>query len=161
MIDPRFHFLCVLVANQKMSPANSPLQTFGVYNPAVNYKKRLAAYAVILNRERAVVVVQGKAFCFLPGGGTEDNESPEETVHREVREELGCTVRIIAKIGEAIQYFFADEQNYEMFATFFLAEVIEQNICTAECEWVYLKQGEMAGKFFHDSHEWFAQHGKQ
>ena len=38
----------------------------------------------------------------LPGGGVEPNESPEETVLRELKEECGVTGQVIAQTGHAI-----------------------------------------------------------
>lgn len=36
----------------------------------------------------------------LPGGGIEDNESPEEAAYRETKEETGFTIRIVNKLGK-------------------------------------------------------------
>ncbi len=43
---------------------------------------------------RSMNVVAPGALCF-PGGGVEEGESPEETVCREFREEVGIDVRVV------------------------------------------------------------------
>lgn len=40
----------------------------------------------------------------LIGGGIEDNETFEEALHREAKEEAGCTLRSIEEIGHIKQY---------------------------------------------------------
>ncbi len=39
----------------------------------------------------------------LPGGGIEEDETPEETTIREMREELGVTLESIQKLGEYVR----------------------------------------------------------
>ena len=53
-------------------------------------------------------------------------ETPEATIAREVREELDCPVRILEKIGDAIQIFHAARDGcwYEMTAAFHRAELV-------------------------------------
>ena len=139
-----------------MSLTNSLI--FGSHIPTITYKQRLAAYAIIHNSDGELAVVQPTGSYFLPGGGAEAYGPPEQTLVREVEEELGCRIQLISKLGVATQYFFADEQNFEMIATFFLAEIIEPNIGDAEYELVWVRRDEVAGKFFHECHDWFAQH---
>lgn len=86
---------------------NMHLPTFGVPVAGAAYERRCAAYAVIRNRAGAVAAVHGPAGYWLPGGGSLVGETPEETVVREVREELGGTLHLTHQIGKALQYFFA------------------------------------------------------
>jgi len=71
-----------------LRPDPFPTRTFGVPLPGITYKPRPAAYALIFSREAAIATVEGKGGYFLPGGGSLPGEAPEETIQREVREEL-------------------------------------------------------------------------
>jgi 8-oxo-dGTP pyrophosphatase MutT (NUDIX family) len=75
---------------------------FGSPEPDDLYTERRAAYVVIIN-DGMVASVKSRHKYFLPGGGSSSGEAPEKTVVREVYEELGQGVRLIRKVGEAIQ----------------------------------------------------------
>jgi 8-oxo-dGTP diphosphatase len=49
---------------------------------------------VIINSKGMVAVVKSPKGYFLPGGGSLPGETPEDTVLREVREEVGRGARI-------------------------------------------------------------------
>lgn len=92
------------------------------------YTERRAAYGVILGENDLVAVVKGPSgHYWLPGGGSSAGESAEETLIREVGEELACGVRLIDRIGEATQFFYAadEHRHYWMLAVFFQAEFTE------------------------------------
>lgn len=59
---------------------------------------REGCYLVIVRSEN--VIAPGK-ICF-PGGGIEPNESPEEALIRECREEIGVRVRPIRQLDESV-----------------------------------------------------------
>jgi hypothetical protein len=101
------HAIEVPVGGPPEDATGTPISTFGVPVAGIPYEQRCAAYAVIRNREGAVAAVHVPAGYWLPGGGRLVGETPEETVVREVREELGGTLCLVHKIGEALQYFFA------------------------------------------------------
>jgi len=54
------------------------------------------------NTKRQILLVKRRDMpvWVLPGGCTEDNETPEQTVLREVKEETGYQVSIVEKIGD-------------------------------------------------------------
>jgi 8-oxo-dGTP diphosphatase len=135
--------------------------TFGSPVGGVTYEKRLAAYAVIRNHAGAVAAVHTPAGYWLPGGGTLPGETPEETVVREVREELGHALRLVGKIGEAVQYFFAvaDGRYYAMRAVFFQAELVEVPLGPGEYEVCWLDASHSAPLFFHACHDWAVRQG--
>ena len=120
------------------------------------YEPRRAAYAVVRGPEAKIAVVQTSSGYFLPGGGALPDEAPEETVTREVREELARDVKIVCEIGEAIQYFYAEGKHFRMEARFFEVELRGEAGGQGEHQLCWLDQGELEGAFFHESHAWAA-----
>lgn len=133
---------------------------FGAAPPGVSCRARAAAYAVIRRADGRVAAVRaavgGRAGYWLPGGGAEPGEAPEETVLREIREELGRAARVTGRIGEAVQYFHArgDGCWYEMTAVFFRAELAAEPAGDAEHELVWLDAEREADAFLHACHGW-------
>lgn len=136
--------------------------TFGFPEPGIAYTERQAAYAVIATEAGRVAAVKGRDKYFLPGGGLLPDEGPEDTIIREVREELARDARLIRKIGEAVQYFYAatDDRHYRMQAVFFLAELTDHSsgLAKAEHELCWLPVTEAEHAFFHQSHAWAARY---
>ena len=142
---------------------------FGSPEPKVQYAERRAAYVVIIGNDGMVAMVKGvkglpavkgRANAFLPGGGSLPGEAPEDTVAREVAEELARSVRLIRRLGEATQYFYADSdsQHYKMQAVFFAGEFVDVE-CGAgdisgehELYWLTVTEAEKA--CFHPCHAW-------
>ncbi|HYW74779.1 MAG TPA: NUDIX domain-containing protein [Pyrinomonadaceae bacterium] len=129
---------------------------FGSRSPNVEYIERRAAYVVIIDRGQVAMVGHGRNR-FLPGGGSLPDETPEMTVAREVREEIGFSVRLLHLLGKATQYFYADSdvRHYEMLATFFAGQIskrISNSIPEHELEWLPLS--EATASCFHECHAW-------
>lgn len=140
---------------------SSHTPTFGFPVTGVTYEKRLAAYAVIRNRTGTIAAVRAPAGYWLPGGGALPGETPEATVVREVREELGRALRLINKIGEAVQYFCAvsDGKYYAMRAVFFRAALAEVPLGPGEYEVCWLDTSHPVPVFFHACHDWAVRQG--
>jgi 8-oxo-dGTP pyrophosphatase MutT (NUDIX family) len=68
-------------------------------------KSRDSARAVVLNdrNETALLNVQRAGIYKLPGGGVKNNETIEEGLRREVLEEIGYEIEIIAELGKTIE----------------------------------------------------------
>lgn len=77
---------------------------FGNRNDKIEYRCRPGVYALIFNAQGRFAAVKGRTKFFLPGGGVEAGESPEETLMREVREECAREVLIGRYLGRAVQY---------------------------------------------------------
>jgi putative acetyltransferase len=136
--------------------------TFGARLDSVAYTERPAAYAVVAGENRAVAAVRGQAgMIALPGGGSLPGETPEETVVREVREELARGVRLVRRLGAATQFFYAadDDCHYQMFAVFFLAEFPDEPSGQGEHELFWLPLAEASAAFFHECHAWAVHQG--
>ena len=67
-----------------------------------NIEKHFTASALIINKEGKVLLVNHKKLgvWLYPGGHVEPNETPDETVIREVEEETGLDVEIISDKDE-------------------------------------------------------------
>ena len=137
--------------------------TFGNRPAGVDTTLRLASYAVILDGEGRVaavsVNVRGQSMLWLPGGGRNGNETPEQTIEREVREELGCGVQVLQWIGDATQFFFAADEDrwYEIHARFYLAELTNQADSSGEYILQWIDSQTQQHRFFHACHTWACQ----
>lgn len=136
---------------------------FGVAPAGVACHPRRAAYVVIAGPGARVAVIRarlqdGTSRCWLPGGGMAADETPEEAVAREVREELGRGIRVQGPIVEALQYFYASDEDrwYEMRASFLQGVFDESPACAGEFELHWMDPREDAQSFFHECHAWAA-----
>lgn len=77
--------------------------TFGVMKPGQRYTDRVGSY-LIAERDGSIALIRTPKGYFLPGGGMEEGEGLEDCLHREILEELGCTVRIDRPLGAADMY---------------------------------------------------------
>jgi 8-oxo-dGTP pyrophosphatase MutT (NUDIX family) len=128
----------------------------------VSYTARLAAYVVVRGENDTVAAVRGPGGMIgLPGGGSLPGEAPEETVVREVREELARGVRLVRRLGAATQFFYAadDACHYDMSATFFLAEFPDEPDGWGEHELFWLPVAGADGALFHECHAWAVRRG--
>ena len=130
---------------------------FGSPNPDTQYSDRRAAYVVVVGIDGTIAMVKGSQKYFLPGGGSLPGEAPEDTVAREVAEELARSVRLVRSLGEATQYFYStdDDRHYKMRASFFVGEFTDETaIHAAEHELSWLAETEVEEACFHACHAW-------
>lgn len=73
-----------------------------------------------------------------------------------MREELARGVRLVHRIGEAVQFFHAedDDAHYRMKAAFFLVEFTDEVRGPAEHDLVWLPLDQRSPFFFHKCHDW-------
>ena len=129
--------------------------TFGSAPEGTACVPRRAAYAIIRRADGRVAAVREGGEWFLPGGGLEAGETPEQALAREADEELGRSLHIGERVADVLEYFYsgADACWYSMTATFFRAE-LEPRDGAPEPEWLDpLRQGDL---FFHECHAWAA-----
>lgn len=100
---------------------------FGTATPWADYILRPGGYAIIA-REGTIAVVGVPKGLFLPGGGQDSGESPEDAAVREAAEECGLVIRIIDRICAADQLVHAvsEGRHYRKRCVFFFAEVVGQ-----------------------------------
>ena len=99
---------------------------FGVRRDGVSYRPRPSAYAVVPDASGTIAVLRTPLGWFLPGGGRDAGESPAETVVREGIEEAGLRLELVAELGEATEWVYAegDAAGWEKRSTFLVARVI-------------------------------------
>jgi 8-oxo-dGTP pyrophosphatase MutT (NUDIX family) len=129
-------------------------RTFGTREEGLVYEPRPAAYVVVIAGDTRVAAVRGAQALFLPGGGALRDETPEETVAREVAEELGCGIRIARRLCGAVQYFATASRAHRMTARFFIGEFRGEPGREGEHELLWIEPGNGSLGFFHERHEW-------
>lgn len=137
--------------------------TFGEAPAGCVLRPRRAAYAVLFDDQGRIAVVQGVTShsngYWLPGGGCESGESPEEAIEREVMEELGRRIKNVERLGEAVQVFYAEaDQCWFSMDTLFVHGELEDGWGTgAEHEVEWLDPERACAGFYHASHVWAVQ----
>lgn len=86
------------------------------------YTIRPTVKAIVLDEEGAIAMLSIDGHSLFPGGGVEGDETKEEALIRECKEEIGCEVIPIGYIGDFIQYRSQTAKKYEI--TFFIAHLI-------------------------------------
>lgn len=70
----------------------------------LNYQPRKAGRVILFKDQKvALIYVSTHKYYMLPGGGIE-KESIQSGLKREVREEIGCQIKIISEVGKIISY---------------------------------------------------------
>lgn len=83
---------------------------FGPREAGRDYVVRPGAYGLLLNARGEIALVRTSGGAFLPGGGVEAGESPEEALVREMREECGLSVRPAGRFAEAVQLVYSPSE---------------------------------------------------
>lgn len=99
---------------------------FGERVAGREYPSRPGSYAVIFDVERRhIAVVHTPEGCFLPGGGWEPGETPEQSLRREVAEECGLALGEALELGKAVENVRtrSDDRCFRKEGVFFVAAV--------------------------------------
>ena len=89
----------------------SAIPQFGRPTPGREHKPRPGAYAIVFDGDGRLLVVEEDGRTYLPGGGLDPGETPEQGLVREFLEETGYTIAIAAEIGRANEYVCDETPN--------------------------------------------------
>ena len=131
---------------------------FGQRVVGASYVRRPSVYALIKNEVGQVAVVRTPQGVFLPGGGIEMGETPEQAVLREVHEECGFGLRLLSRLPDGVQLVHsqAERMHFEKVSTFFAA-VVEGHPSgqpEKDHEVLWIVPTEAASLLSHESHRW-------
>ena len=121
------------------------------------YIERLSAYAVVRDASGCVALIRTPRGFFLPGGGIEASETPEEATQREALEEAGLIVESRALVGKAIEIVCSPEENacFEKRCVFLEAEVVGQAPSRdGDHELIWVDFDRAIGMLSPESHRW-------
>lgn len=138
-------------------PTPVGVREFGERLAGVEYRHRPGCYAVALDAEGRVAVMNTRKGHFLPGGGCEPGESEAETLSREVREECGHAVTIVRLLGRAIERVHAaGEGHFAKDCLFFEARIggVVGQAIEPDHELVWLSPRDAAVRLAHRSQAW-------
>lgn len=98
---------------------------FGNKLDGIDYTDRRGAYAVIENDDRQIAVIETSNGYFLPGGGIDPGETDADALKRELIEETGYQVSLLAEIGAALEYIKAarEEKYYQIRSKFYKVQL--------------------------------------
>lgn len=134
-----------------------PVPVFGNRIEGCPYVRRPSAYALVRNTADQWAVVRTPHGCFLPGGGIDSGETPEQTVEREAMEECGFVLKTRAVVGRAIQFVYSTEEKeyFEKICEFVDAELVGATARSEddhELQWLSIAQA--LNSLSHESHRW-------
>jgi 8-oxo-dGTP diphosphatase len=109
---------------------SSIIPIFGDKLAGQTYIERPGAYAIIRDAQLRIATLRVGTIFFLPGGGSESDETPQVTLQREIMEECGRAIEIGPELGKAIEYIYARNEGvyYQIRSTFFEAMFMEGQV---------------------------------
>ncbi len=130
---------------------------FGQQVAGEKYLRRPGAYGLIVRDDRVAVTIW-RGGVYLPGGGIDEGETAEQALHREVMEEIGWTIEIIAEVGRSQQFVRSQvvDAYFNKIQTFYTARPLEQvsSESEPEHELIWMPLAEAAVRLTEESNGW-------
>jgi len=103
------------------------MQTFGVKENGIDYRKREGVYGISFNSSGQVALIKVPYGYFLPGGGIEDNEDHNSCLKREFKEETGYGIDIKKFVDCVAQYTYSHRVgcHLKLIGYFYLVDIKE------------------------------------
>ena len=119
---------------------------------------RESAYVLAMRDDGCLAVVRTGQGTFLPGGGIESGETPQEAITRETLEECGLIIQPGAWVVRAIQFVYAErEKTHFEKRSIFLGGVIvgfDSTRSEPDHELVWAEPEEATRILSHESQRW-------
>lgn len=102
-----------------------PLLELGTRLDGIDYIERPGVYAIIENNHKQIAVIETSTGYFLPGGSIDSGEGKVAALKREILEEIGYDVLVLAEMGEAVDYIKArvDGKYYQIHGNFYQVQL--------------------------------------
>jgi 8-oxo-dGTP diphosphatase len=73
---------------------------------AARFRRRRSVRGIVYDTDGTIALIhaENEGYYTLPGGGVEPEETFEEGIIRECKEEVGCDVQIVEYIGTSLEY---------------------------------------------------------
>ncbi len=136
-----------------MSDSDGARPVYGEPKPGVIYEERPAVYGIAFDAQGRVATTRDPFGDFLPGGGKEPGESDEETLKREVMEELGWELELGPRLNGSDSFHYSPryQKHFRAMAEYFIITQWRKTGAPIEAdhELVWLKPDEVEQQYFH------------